>query len=182
MSLEPITTLLAARHRRALANPESAQRALLRRLLAQCHEGAVATSLGLTRDMSFDEFLDVSPRDHSSYASLVEQAFQGGLHTFGRDPVVAFGETSGSLGPPKLIPHTAASLNAIERSRSMDQTRGHDAWRSRVPGSVSRRSVSAGTGRVGADAYWRVLAGAVNSVRVVTSTVYPSRANRVCRN
>jgi hypothetical protein len=115
MSLEPFTTLAAARHRSVLDRPEAAQRALLRQIVARSRGSALADALGVAGDESFEEFLDVPPRDYSFYAPLVERTFDGDRNAFGRDPVVAFGETSGSRGPPKLIPHTTSSLNAIRR-------------------------------------------------------------------
>jgi hypothetical protein len=115
MSLEPFTTILASRHRKVLANPEMAQRALLRRVLESSRGSAAACALGITGEESFEEFLDIPARDYSFYKPLVERAFEGDLFAFGRESVVAFGETSGSLGSAKLIPHTASSLNAIKR-------------------------------------------------------------------
>ena len=115
MSLEPFTTFVAARHRRALSDPERAQRSLLRSILTSARGSATARALGLNGTESFEEFLDVAPRDYAFYAPLVERTFDGDAHTFGREPVVAFGETSGSFGRPKLIPHTASSLQAIQR-------------------------------------------------------------------
>lgn len=115
MSLEPFTTVMASRHRKVLANFEQAQRALLRQILASSRGSAAANALGLTGDESFEEFLDVPAQDYSFYRPLVERTFDGDRSTFGRDPVIAFGETSGSMGSPKLIPHTAASLDGIRR-------------------------------------------------------------------
>jgi GH3 auxin-responsive promoter len=115
MSLEPFTTVLAARHRRALSNPERAQRSLLRAILTSSRNSPAARALGVHGTESFEEFLDVAPRDYAFYAPLVERTFNGDAFTFGREPIVAFGETSGSLGVPKLIPHTASSLMAIRR-------------------------------------------------------------------
>jgi len=115
MSLEPFTTLLASRHRKALGNPEKAQRRLLQRMLASARGSPAANALGIRGDESFEEFLEIPARDYSFYNPLVERTFGGDPFTFGREPVVAFGETSGSLGSPKLIPHTASSLGAIKR-------------------------------------------------------------------
>ncbi|MDQ3515219.1 MAG: GH3 auxin-responsive promoter family protein [Gemmatimonadota bacterium] len=115
MSLEPFTTLMASRHRKVLANPEKAQRALLKLILASSRGSPAANALGLTGNESFEEFLDLPAQDYSFYQPLVERTFDGDRTTFGRDPVVAFGETSGTIGRPKLIPHTVASLGAIRR-------------------------------------------------------------------
>src|SRR3954465_438443 len=115
MSLEPFTTLLASRHRKVLGNPEKAQRRLLQRMLASARGSPAAKALGLRGDESFEEFLQLPARDYSFYNPLVEATLDGDLFTFGREPVVALGETSGSLGTPKRIPHTASSLGAIER-------------------------------------------------------------------
>ena len=115
MSLEPFTTLLAARHRSVLGDPEAAQRALLRQILARVRGCSLAGILGITANESFEDFLDVPPQDYSRYAPIIERIFDGERDVLSRDPIVAFGETSGSRGLPKLIPHTAASLNAIRR-------------------------------------------------------------------
>jgi hypothetical protein len=113
VSLEPITTVMAARHRATLRGTERAQRRLLRRILAASRGSAAATALGLSGDESVEELLTLAPRTYAFYAPLVERVMDGDLLAFGREPVVALGETSGSLGTPKLIPHTAASLDAI---------------------------------------------------------------------
>ncbi len=115
MSLEPLTTFLAARDIAVLRDPESAQRALLSRILSASKGSATAQALGISGDESFEEFLDLSPRPYSFYAPFVDQALRGDRIAFGRDPIVALGETSGSFGKPKLIPHTAASLDRIAR-------------------------------------------------------------------
>ena len=115
MSLEPFTNIVAARHTRVLRHPERAQRALLRRILASSRGSATAKALGISGDESFSEFLQLAPRSYSFYAPLVEQTFDGDHLAFGREPIIAFGETSGSLGKPKLIPHNAASLDSVGR-------------------------------------------------------------------
>ena len=115
MSLEPFTTFLAARHTRILRNPEGAQRALLGRILKASSGSAAANALGISGDESFAEFLTLPPRTYSFYSPLVERALDGDRFAFGREPIVALGETSGSLGKPKLIPHTPASLECVSR-------------------------------------------------------------------
>ena len=115
VSLEPFTTLLALRHHRVLRDTERSQRALLARVLATSRASPVAKALGISGDESYGEFLDVPARAYSFYAPFVEQILDGDHHAFGRDPVVALGETSGSVGAPKLVPHTAASLHSIRR-------------------------------------------------------------------
>ena len=115
MSLEPFTTVMAMRHNAVLRHPERAQRKLLRRILTASKGSAVAKALGVSGEESFAEFLEVAPRPYSFYAPLVDQTLDGDHFAFGTAPVVAFGETSGSLGKPKLIPHTTASLDSIGR-------------------------------------------------------------------
>ncbi|HEX9310542.1 MAG TPA: GH3 auxin-responsive promoter family protein [Gemmatimonadaceae bacterium] len=115
MSLEPFTTIIAARHNRVLRDPERAQRALLRRVLTSSRGSTVGRALGISGDESFREFLELVPRPYSFYAPFVEQTLDGDHYVFGRDPIIALGETSGSLGKPKLIPHTDASLECIGR-------------------------------------------------------------------
>lgn len=106
---------MAARHRAVLRSPERAQRALLRRILHDRRGSAAAVALGVSGNESFEEFLAIPPRSYQSYAPLVERVLDGDRRAFGEAPVVALGETSGSLGVPKLIPHTDASLEAISR-------------------------------------------------------------------
>ncbi len=106
---------MAARHGRVLRDPEIAQRALLRRILTASKGSAVAKALGISGNEPFAEFLELAPQNYSFYMPLVEQVLDGDHLAFGRDPIVAFGETSGSLGSPKLIPHTAASLDSISQ-------------------------------------------------------------------
>jgi phenylacetate-coenzyme A ligase PaaK-like adenylate-forming protein len=113
MSLEPFTTVMAARHTRVLTDPEGAQQALLKRILAASRRSPVAKALGISGDESFVEFLELPPHPYSFYVPFVEQTLDGDHRAFGTDPIVAFGETSGSLGNPKLIPHTAASLDCV---------------------------------------------------------------------
>jgi hypothetical protein len=104
---------MAARHDRILRNPEKAQRALLERILAASTGSAVTNALGLSGDEQLDEFLQLAPRTYSFYLPFIERVLDGDQLAFGRNPVVALGETSGSLGSPKLVPHTAASLNSL---------------------------------------------------------------------
>src|SRR2546423_2304884 len=113
MSLEPFTTIMGAGHKRVLRPPEGAQRALLRRILAASKGSAVARALDISGEDSFAEFLKIGPRPYSFYLPFVEQTLDGDRFAFGSDPTIAFGETSGSLGKPKLIPHTAASLECV---------------------------------------------------------------------
>lgn len=94
-------------------DPEAAQQALLKRILAASRRSPVAKALGISCDESFVEFLELPPRPYSFYVPFVEQTLDGDHRAFGTDPIIAFGETSGSLGTPKLIPHTAASLDCI---------------------------------------------------------------------
>jgi hypothetical protein len=63
--------------------------------------------------MKFEEYLAVPPRDYAFYAPFVERVLNGEGHVFGREPIIALGETSGSMGQPKLIPHTATSLHCF---------------------------------------------------------------------
>ncbi|MDP9202609.1 MAG: GH3 auxin-responsive promoter family protein, partial [Gemmatimonadota bacterium] len=88
---------------------------LLRRILTQSKGSAVAKALGISGDESFAEFLELAPRSYSFYVPFVEQTLDGDHLAFGREPIVALGETSGSLGNPKLIPHSAASLECVRQ-------------------------------------------------------------------
>jgi hypothetical protein len=115
VSLEPLTTVLAATQRRVLAATESRQRRLLATILRNAASGAPARQLGLTGWETFEEFLQLAPRNFAFYRPFVERTLAGDRHTFGRDEIVALAETSGSSGEPKLIPHTAASLATIHR-------------------------------------------------------------------
>jgi hypothetical protein len=115
MALEPFTSVMARWYLRRIANPEPAQRALLRMMLNSCIDGAVGQTLGLRRGMSFEEYLRVPATDYAFYHPFVERVLEGEHNVFGRAPVTALGETSGSTGRPKLIPHTATSLGCIAR-------------------------------------------------------------------
>lgn len=115
VSLEPLTTFLAARHRHVLAATESRQRQLLSTILRNAASGAPARELGLTGRETFEEFLQLPPRNYAFYRPFVERTLEGDRRTFGRDDIAALAETSGSSGEPKLIPHTAASLATIQR-------------------------------------------------------------------
>ena len=115
MSLEPFTTLMTARHSRILRDPERAQQILLRRYLRASKGSAAAKALDISGNESFAEFLALPPRTYSFFAPLVERALDGDRFAFGREAIVALGETSGSLGKPKLIPHTTHRLECVGR-------------------------------------------------------------------
>jgi phenylacetate-coenzyme A ligase PaaK-like adenylate-forming protein len=106
---------MAARHTRVLRDPERAQRKLLRRILTASRGSAVAKALGISGEESFDEFLSLAPRPYSFYGPFAERVLAGDHFAFGSDPIIALGETSGSLGNSKLIPHTAGSLESISQ-------------------------------------------------------------------
>ena len=113
MSLEPFTSAMVAWHNRVLRDVEGSQETLLRRILNASKGSAVAKALGISGQEPFAEFLEFEPRAYAFYAPLVERVMNGDHLAFGGDPIVALAETSGSLGIPKLIPHTASSLNRI---------------------------------------------------------------------
>lgn len=114
MTLEPLTTLLCARHRAVLRDVEGHQRSLLRSILERSAGSPVAKALGLSGRESAEEFLALPPRDSDFYRTYTELAFTD-RHAFGSEPIVALGETSGSTGEPKLIPHTARSLGTVQQ-------------------------------------------------------------------
>jgi hypothetical protein len=113
MGLQPFTTLLARWYLRRAGNPEPIQRALLRKIVEACHACAVGRALGLRPGMTFEEYLAVSPRDYAFYRPFVQRVLDGEEHVFGREPITALGETSGSMGQPKMVPHTATSLQCF---------------------------------------------------------------------
>jgi hypothetical protein len=115
MGLEPFTSAMTRSYLRRVGDPEPVQRALLRRIVDNCAESPVGQALGLGRSMSFEEYLIVPPRDYAFYHPFVQRLLAGENGLFGREPVTALGETSGSSGQPKLIPHTASSLACIAR-------------------------------------------------------------------
>ncbi|MCW3059847.1 MAG: auxin-responsive promoter family protein [Capsulimonas sp.] len=119
MSLEPFTTIAACRYRKRLDRVEETQRALLRQILADCRHSPLAQELGLTGFESFEEFLKLSPRSYDFYSPFCRRVLNGDSLAFGANPIVAFGETSGSTGEPKLIPHTHASLDLVSRFMRM---------------------------------------------------------------
>jgi hypothetical protein len=115
LTLEPFTSILAARQRGILADVEHQQRRLLSQIMGRSATGVVAGALHLDANASFDDFLAVEPREYAFYRPFVERTLSGEPNVFGREPITALGETSGSSGEPKLIPHTARSLATIQR-------------------------------------------------------------------
>lgn len=110
MSLEPLTTIFTRWYEGQLLRPETAQRKLLQSILASMQGSPVAAALKLKAGMPFEEFLAVSAQEYAFYEPFVQQVLEGNRNAFGRDPILALGETSGSMGHPKLIPHSAGSL------------------------------------------------------------------------
>jgi hypothetical protein len=119
MALEPFCSIMARGQLRRIGDPEPAQRALLRTIVNACHDSAVGKALGLRPGMTFEEFLGVPPRDYAFYDPFVQRVLDGEDRVFGRDPIVALGETSGSMGQPKLIPHSASSLACFASATRM---------------------------------------------------------------
>ncbi len=115
MSLAPFTNLAVLPRLRQLADPTATQRALLKSITQNLTGSPVARALGLRGDESFDEYRSIEPRDYSFYAPLVRRVLDGDAHAFGRRPVIALGETSGTTGEPKLIPYNDASLDTLRR-------------------------------------------------------------------
>jgi hypothetical protein len=132
MSWEPLTTLATRAHLRTIENPEPAQRALLRRILARLAGSATAASLGLKGDESFEEFLGLEPRDYAFYEPLIGRVREGDRRAFGRDPVIALGMTSGSTGKPKLVPYNeccrAVFAKFVRLVRLFQIRRGRSFW------------------------------------------------------
>jgi hypothetical protein len=65
--------------------------------------------------MTFEEYLGVQPQDYAFYHPFIQRVLEGENHIFGREPITALGETSGSTGQPKLVPHTTSSLACVAR-------------------------------------------------------------------
>jgi hypothetical protein len=132
MSWEPWTTLATRHCLRRIADPEPAQRALLRRILAASTGSATAAALGLRGDESFEEFLGLEPRDYAFYEPLVHRVRDGDRQAFGRDPVIALGMTSGSTGSPKLVPYNERCREVFRRFvrlvRLFQVARGRSFW------------------------------------------------------
>ena len=116
MALEPWSSVVARRHLRRIGDPEPAQRDLLRTIVNDCHDSAVGKALGLRPEMTFEEFLGIAPQDYQFYDPFIERVLNRESGVFGQDAIVALGETSGSMGQPKLIPHTASSLACFARA------------------------------------------------------------------
>lgn len=108
--LEPLTTAFTWWYERQLTDPEPAQRKLLHRILSSAAGSPVADALKVSQGTSFEEFLTIPPRPYDFYEPFVQRVLDGDRHAFGRVPIVALGETSGSMGRPKLIPHSVVSL------------------------------------------------------------------------
>ena len=115
MSLEPFTSFVVRKYVRLLEDPESTQRRLLAHFLKSFAGGPVASALGLIGTESLEEFLHLAPRDYSFYEPFALRALEGDRTVFGSSPLVALGETSGSMGRSKLIPHTRESLDQYTR-------------------------------------------------------------------
>jgi hypothetical protein len=87
----------------------------MREILNSCANGAVGQALGLERGITFEEYLGVPPQDYAFYHPFIQRVLEGEAHVFGHEPITALGETSGSTGQPKLVPHTVSSLAYIAR-------------------------------------------------------------------
>src|SRR5262249_29400093 len=98
MALEPFTSMMARWYLRWVGDPEPRQRALLRTIVNSCADGVVGRTLGLRPGMTFEEFQDVQPQDYSFYPPFVQRSLEGEDRVFGREPIAALGETSGSTG------------------------------------------------------------------------------------
>ena len=98
------------RYAAALNDPESAQRQVFGSLVASLEGTAFAAAHGLKRTCCVSEFRERVPvMDPAGLEPWVQRILRGEGKVLTRDPVERLVPTSGSTGPAKLIPMTAAS-------------------------------------------------------------------------
>lgn len=109
-----------ARHRRfqrLLADPESAQRAVLDRILARARDSAYGRHYRLDRVRTSEEFIRAVPA--ASYEDLVpwiERVERGEQRVLSDEPVLMMETTSGSAAAAKYIPYTAGLRDEFDRA------------------------------------------------------------------
>ncbi len=97
------------RMKRALADPEAAQRAVLHRLLRANADTDFGREHGLQNVGSVRDFQEAVPvRDYDAMAPWIERVKAGEKNVLTSDAVIAFERSSGSTSGSKYIPYTEA--------------------------------------------------------------------------
>lgn len=96
---------------RALAHPEAAQAARLRRLLERNAAAAYGRRHGFARIRTAREYQDAVPIVEAGHlVPWIERVKSGEPNVLTAEPVIAFETTGGSTGPAKYVPYTASLL------------------------------------------------------------------------
>lgn len=107
------------RFRRAVADVEREQRAVLARILRGAAGTRFAHLSGVRADDTAEQFAEKVPlTDYEGLADLIAEAGEGAPDVLTREPVLLFEPTGGSTGGTKLIPVTAASKREFGRALS----------------------------------------------------------------
>lgn len=105
------------RFRRALADPEAAQRTLLRRYLQANAATAFGRAHGFSQIRTAEEYRERVPlADWEALAPWVDRIASGETDILTRSPVRTLEPTSGSSAAAKLIPYTAELQREIRRA------------------------------------------------------------------
>lgn len=103
--------------RRALAAPEAAQRAALRRMVRAAAGSAFARDHGLSAVASWEDVRRRVPvRTWDGLAPWVDRAVRGEAAVLTRDPITRFEPTSGTTSGRKLVPSTALARAELSRA------------------------------------------------------------------
>jgi hypothetical protein len=100
--------------RLAIQDPRQAQLELLRQIIAANAGCAFGQRHGFGRIGSIEAYREsVSIEGYDAFAPWIDRMAQGEQGVLTEAPIVAFEETGGSASGRKLVPYTAASLNAF---------------------------------------------------------------------
>jgi hypothetical protein len=103
----------------SMMDPRAAQQRVFHRLRRVLHGSEVAARSGFDRCETLEDCRGLPPSNHTVLKPLFQQAFEEGAaasHLFGRSRIVGFARTSGTLGEPKDIPLTRASMASLDRT------------------------------------------------------------------
>jgi hypothetical protein len=106
-----LTAPAALRHAAALARPEVAQDAVLRRILRLAADSAYGRHCRLARVRDYREFSAAVPiAGYDDLAPWIAAGAAGRSSGLSVEPALVYERTSGSSGCPKLVPYTASLL------------------------------------------------------------------------
>lgn len=142
----------------AARDPERAQAARLRALLAGARGTAFAAAHDLSRVRSLREFQDAVPiRDYEGHAPWIERACAGEARVLTREAPLVFEKSSGSTQAAKYLPYTRAFLREYSAgtgpwlydllTRRPALRRGSSYWS--ISPAGAREELTAGGTRVG---------------------------------